>query len=241
MIKAQSLLSIRTTRSCVEKQTCLSPTSEYARTVLSPRQKIEAQHDLEHLNRKSLDLKAAERKIWWDEQRYVKSLATRTAKDRERQEIEYRAEQRRKAIVYDRQIDQLRKAEEHERKLRAVQAVKTHKTALKEEETVKLKDDFQRTVRTIQRTKSQLMAKAQEETRSRHHAELQENLEMLRDKVTAKGRYRKMENSVEQVERDYAQAKTFEEKLTEQERRLAQVKSELKTAELATRARKNRK
>jgi len=240
MIKAQSLLSIRTTRSFLEKQTCLSPTSEYARTALSPRQKIEAQHDLEHLNRKSLDLKAAERKIWWDEQRYVKSLAARTAKDHERQEIEYRAEQRRKAIAYDRQIDQLRKVEEHERKLRAVQAVKTHKSAVKEEDTVKSKDDFQRTVSAIQRTKSQLMVKAQEDTRSRHHAELQENLEMLQDKVTARRRYRKMESSVEEVERDYAQAKTFEEKLTEQERRLALVKSELKTAELATRARKSR-
>ena len=85
------------------------------------------------------------------------------------------------------------------------------------------------------------MVKAQEDTRSRHHAELQENLEMLQDKVTARRRYRKMESSVEEVERDYAQAKTFEEKLTEQERRLALVKSELKTAELATRARKSRK
>jgi hypothetical protein len=64
---------------------------------------------------------------------------------------------------------------------------------------------------------------------------------MLRDKVTAKGRYRRMENSVEQVERDYAQAKTFEEKLTEQERLLERVKRELRTAELAARARKSRK
>jgi hypothetical protein len=50
-----------------------------------------------------------------------------------------------------------------------------------------------------------------------------------------------MENSVEQVERDYAQAKTFEEKLTEQERLLERVKRELRTAELAARARKSRK
>lgn len=85
------------------------------------------------------------------------------------------------------------------------------------------------------------MVKTQEETRSRHHAELRENLELLQDKVTAKRRYRRMENSVEQVERDYAQVKTFEEKLKEQERLLERVKRELRTAELATRARKSRK
>lgn len=147
MIKAQSLLSIRSTRSLVEKQTCLSPTSEYARTVLSPRQKIEAQHDLFRLKRTSLDLKAAERKIWWDEQRYVKTLATKTAKTQEIQDIEYRAEQRRKAIAYDRQMEQKRKKEDHEGKLRAIQAIKTHKSALTEEETLKSTDDFQRTVR----------------------------------------------------------------------------------------------
>jgi hypothetical protein len=115
--------------------------------VLSPRQKIEAQHDLFRLKRTSLDLKAAERRIWWDEQRYVKTLATKTAKTQEIQDIEYRAEQRRKAIAYDRQMEQMRKKEDHEGKLRAIQAIKTHKSALTEEETLKSTDDFQRTVR----------------------------------------------------------------------------------------------
>lgn len=241
MLKPHSLLSIRSTRSLLEKQTCVSPTSEYARTVLSPRQKLEAQHDLDHLKRRSLDFKSAERKLWWEEQRYIKSLAVKTAKDQERQEIEYRAEQRRKSIAYEKETAQAWKSTEHQRHVRAAEAMRLHKTVLTEEDKVKSTDEYQRTVISRQQTKSQLMEKVREDAREKRHAELRESKEQLRDKVKAQGLYRRMEHSAEQVERDYAQAKHFEERLTEQQRLLARVKSELQTAERATRARKNRK
>ena len=243
MIKAQSLVSIRSTRSILDHHADGSSIrSEHARTtVLSPTQKLQAQHDLQRLKRTSVDIQAKERRIWWDEQRHVKQGSVQSEKDIELQEIAYRAEQWRKELQLQRQRRENDKREEHMRKERQVQAIRVSKDYQKEDESRKSLDDFQRTVRLTQIDKSQFLANVRESHRQRHHHELRENYELLMDKVTAQQRYKRQENSEDRAELYYAEAKGFEEKLTEHEQEVARNSCELETAEKATRPSKTRK